>query len=293
LRAAARFLALAFVAVLSTAATIDIAAGQSPSFGLDLPLTSADGTAGAVIELASVPVPSELVGQTCNATFESENNGSIREGSDLILSSGASSLELVNVERSTPLVLTTSGPLTLATALAVSVRLGPEGEFSGGGAASTVICAEPPTTTTTTIPPPPPPPDVCQYTVSPVRLPPSGGVVTVAGTAPFGSVVRIFAGGIFQASVQASPTDGSFSVTFFLSRTSEIGVSVDDHPATGCGIDAVRQAAVPGGTAVGPGLPRTGGSSTRATLIVGLALVLVGGGLVLAVRRDDDQADAS
>jgi len=271
---------------------IDVAAGQSPSFGLDLPLTSADGAAGSVIELASVPVPSELVGQTCNATFESENNGSVREGSDLILSSGASSLELLNVERSTPLVLTTSGPLTLATALTVSVRLGPEGEFSGGGAASTVICAEPPTTTTT-IPPPPPPPDVCQYTVSPVRLPPSGGVVTVAGTAPFGSVVRIFAGGILQASVQASPTDGSFSVTFFLSRTSEIGVSVDDHPATGCGIDVARQATVPGGTGGGAGLPRTGGSHTWVTLIAGLALVLVGGGLVLVARREVGEGDAS
>jgi LPXTG-motif cell wall-anchored protein len=289
LRAAARILALAFIVVVSTAATIDVAAGQSPSFGLDLPLTSADGTAGSVIELASVPVPSELVGQTCDATFESENNGSVREGSDLILSSGASSLELVNVEHSTPLVLTTSGPLTLATALTVSVRLGPEGEFSGGGAASTVTCAEPPTTTTI----PAPPPDVCQYTVSPVRLPPTGGAVTVAGTAPFGSVVRIFAGGVFQVAVRASDVDGSFSVTFFLSRTSEIGVSVDDHPATGCGIDAVRQATVPGGTGVGPGLPRTGGSRTWVTLIVGLALVLAGAGLVLAARRGDHRSDAS
>jgi LPXTG-motif cell wall-anchored protein len=191
-------------------------------------------------------------------------------------------------------VLTTSGPLTLGTAVTVSVRLGAEGAFSGGGAASTVTCAEPATTTTTTTnppPPPPPPPDICQYTVSPVRLPPSGGDVTVAGTAPIGSVVRIFAGGIFLVSTPASDADGSFSVTFFLTRTSEIGVSVDDHPAVGCGIDVVGQATVPGGTSVGPALPRTGGSHTWAGLIVGLALVLVGGGLVLTGRREDGPED--
>ena len=257
------------------------AAGQSPSFGLDLPLTSTAGDAGTVIELASVPVPSEFVGQTCSATFESENNGSVREGSDLILASGASSLELEDVERTTPLVLTTSGPLTLGTTLTVSVRLGPEGEFSGGGAASTVMCAEPPTTTA-------PPPDVCQYTVSPVRLPPTGGVVTVAGTAPAGSVVRVFAGGVVQVVTQASDVDGSFSATFFLSRTSEIAVSVDDHPAAGCGIDVAGQATVPGGTGSRSGLPQTGGSLTWLGLVVGLAFVLVGGGLVLAVRRRED-----
>ena len=92
---AARCLALVFaVAVATTAvATFDVAAGQSGPFGIDVPLTSAQGAAGSVIELVSVPVPSELVGQTCPTTFESENNGSVRQGSDLILSSGASSLD--------------------------------------------------------------------------------------------------------------------------------------------------------------------------------------------------------
>ena len=86
MRAVVRFLALAFVVAVSTlTATIDVASGQSPSFGLDVPLTNAEGAAGTVVELASVPVPTELEGQTCTATFESENNGSVREGSDLIL----------------------------------------------------------------------------------------------------------------------------------------------------------------------------------------------------------------
>jgi LPXTG-motif cell wall-anchored protein len=119
--------------------------------------------------------------------------------------------------------------------------------------------------------------------------------VTVAGTAPRDAEVRVFVGGILQASTHSSATDGSFAATFFLSRTSEIGVSVDDHPTLGCGVDAVGQAAVPGGaqgaapggTGSNSGLPRTGGAAVGISAVIGLALALLGSGLVMAARRYD------
>jgi LPXTG-motif cell wall-anchored protein len=125
----------------------------------------------------------------------------------------------------------------------------------------------------------------CAFTVTPVTLPTGGGNVTVAGTAPGDAEVRIFANGIFQVSTHTDNITGQFSVTFFLSQTSEIAVSIDDYPATGCGVG-------PGQTTAGQGrgrgtLPRTGSDHVESTVLVALALVLVGAVLVVAVRRHE------
>jgi LPXTG-motif cell wall-anchored protein len=120
----------------------------------------------------------------------------------------------------------------------------------------------------------------CSYFVSPVTLPQGGGNVTVTGKGPGDAEVRIFANGVFQVSTHTDNVTGAFSVTFFLAQTSEITVSMDNYPATPCLIDAEAQALVRRGA-----LPRTGGSNIESTVLLGLALLLVGTVLVVAVRR--------
>jgi LPXTG-motif cell wall-anchored protein len=127
--------------------------------------------------------------------------------------------------------------------------------------------------------------DFCQFTVSPVTLPTGGGNVTVAGTAPADSEVRIFANGVFVTSTHTDAVTGAYSVTFHLNQTSEIGVSIDDYPATGCGVSPEQ--ANRNANAARGNLPRTGGSHIESNLLLGLALVLVGAVLVVAVRRYD------
>jgi hypothetical protein len=118
----------------------------------------------------------------------------------------------------------------------------------------------------------------CAYTVTPQRLPPGGGTVTVAGTAPGDAEVRIFANGIFKTSTRSDAVTGNWSVSFVLAQTSEITVAIDDYPATQCS---------GGGTGGTGSLPRTGGSHIERDLLLGLALVLVGAVLVGGVRRRD------
>jgi hypothetical protein len=70
------------------------------------------------------------VGKDCEVVLVTTNNESTREGSDLILQSGSSSLAS-NVEHDTA-PQTFVGRLTLGTTITVSVRFGPEGMYSGG-----------------------------------------------------------------------------------------------------------------------------------------------------------------
>src|SRR6476660_3483313 len=72
----------------------------------------------------------------------------------------------------------------------------------------------------------------CVFTVNPVTLPPGGGNVTVTGSAPGSSIIRVYAGGVFITAVDTDPIDGSFSVTFHLNQTAEVSITIDDYPAT-------------------------------------------------------------
>ena len=123
----------------------------------------------------------------------------------------------------------------------------------------------------------------CLYTVNPVTLPPGGGNVTVQGSAPGSSVIRVYAGGVLVAVVETDPIDGSFSVTFHLNQTAEVAITIDDYPATGCGLSP-EQANI---NANRGSLPRTGGAHIESTVLLGLALVLVGAVLVVGLRRGD------
>jgi hypothetical protein len=123
----------------------------------------------------------------------------------------------------------------------------------------------------------------CLYTVSPTTLPTGGGTVTVKGSAPGSSVIRVYADGIFITAVGTDPIDGSFEVSFHLDRTSEVAITIDDYPATGCTVDTANQGANQGRGS----LPRTGSDHVESTVLIALFLVAVGAVLVVAVRRHD------
>jgi hypothetical protein len=106
------------------------------------------GTPGTTLVLATQTVDSPLVGRSCQVTVDVHNNDSIREGTDLIVTSGGASLEADNTEAEAgdapPEVL---GNLTLGSTITGSVRFGPEGAASVG-ATIIVDCPDVPTTTT-------------------------------------------------------------------------------------------------------------------------------------------------
>ena len=111
--------------------------GASAAGGFTVPPSSiTDGNEGQVRLLWTQPVDPADVGKDCDVVLVSTNNESTREGSDLILQSGSSSMLASNVEHDTA-AHTFVDRLTLGTTITVSVRLGPEGEYSGGSTVET------------------------------------------------------------------------------------------------------------------------------------------------------------
>jgi hypothetical protein len=102
-------------------------------------------TTGSIHQLATQEVPSDLVGATCDVTMSATNNDSIRPDSDLILTSGTSELVLSDIEGA-PGTRTTTGTIVAGSDLVLSVRLGPDPEFSAGGTAELSCTAVAPVT---------------------------------------------------------------------------------------------------------------------------------------------------
>lgn len=101
-------------------------------------------------------VPASLNGGTCTVQVIGANNDSVHPNSNIIVTS-ENSVTIPDVERSPGAqTIPADGPLTLASAVTVSVELGPDGIFSGGTLVVAFDCTEPPpppTTTPTTAPP--------------------------------------------------------------------------------------------------------------------------------------------
>lgn len=90
------------------------------------------GDEGDVIEVASVSVPEELVGDTCAATLVDENNESTHPNNDLIFTSGSWTATVPDVESEADSSTEIDGEITLGETIVVEVRLGSDGVFSGG-----------------------------------------------------------------------------------------------------------------------------------------------------------------
>ena len=135
--------------------------GTSVADAFTVPVSVVNGAEGEVHLLWTEPVAANDVGKECEIVLTRNNNESTREGSDLILESGTTSMVAENVEHDTaPEAFV--GHLTLGTTITVSVRLGPEGEYSGGADVVETTCpvTQVQVETTTRAAPPPPPPVV-------------------------------------------------------------------------------------------------------------------------------------
>ncbi|MFA5884663.1 MAG: LPXTG cell wall anchor domain-containing protein [Acidimicrobiia bacterium] len=131
----------------------------------------------------------------------------------------------------------------------------------------------------------------CTYTVGPTALPPGGGPVTVSGTAPGSTTVRIFVDGALVATVPSAPVTGAFSATVVITGAVEVAVALDDYPSTPCiGVGGAEVVAGGGGAnATGVNatgrLARTGSSGTKPVVLAGVAALSLGLVLVVAARR--------
>lgn len=110
---------------------------------LEIPLdTVVQGAPGSEHLLATVPVAPADVGRECTVVAEGTNNESVHPNTDLLVRSGGDEVVAFDVERAPNVITEASGTLVLGPDLSVTVRLGPDGVFSGG-LVVTVEC-EPP-----------------------------------------------------------------------------------------------------------------------------------------------------
>ena len=152
-----RFLGVTAFAVACAGVVVSAPVGAQAPSGLDIPLeTVVRGDAGSEHLL----IPAEHQGKECIATVGGANNESVHPDTNLIVRSGESTVELLDIDREPGAITEGTGPLTLGTEVTVSVVLGEDGVFSGGTVLS-IECPMPeePTTTTTTTPPTSAPPE--------------------------------------------------------------------------------------------------------------------------------------
>ena len=112
---------------------------------------------GSVHLVNTTDVPAALVGGTCTVEATGANNESVHPNSDILIASGESATVIADVEREAGASnIPGDSALTLGDSVTVSVRLGPDGLFSGGTLVVDFTCTPPPppsTTTPTTAPP--------------------------------------------------------------------------------------------------------------------------------------------
>lgn len=123
-------------------------AAADDTFVVRVPLDrTASGAPGTTVLLDQVSVEPGLVGRLCDASYEGDNNGSVHPDTDLIITSGSTTVVLDDVEASPGRITNSVGALTLGPTVQVSVRLGADG-FASLGALLTIACPTPATTTT-------------------------------------------------------------------------------------------------------------------------------------------------
>ncbi|MEZ5379304.1 MAG: hypothetical protein R2733_22585 [Acidimicrobiales bacterium] len=135
---------------------------------------------GSMIELGRVPVDTERAGPLCTWQASVTNQNSAHPGNDIVITSGESELVLADVEATEGKVTTNTGSAYLVDEVVVTLRMGPDGVFSGG---LDLTIRYDQCTTTTTAPPTTAPP---APTTTEGDLEPLGPTVTTAppDTAP-------------------------------------------------------------------------------------------------------------
>ncbi len=148
-----------------------------------------------ILRVASVDVDPEMLGWLCIGTAQTQNNASEHRDNDFILTSGSSSIEILDWEAVAGEITNTLGTLVLGESITVDLRLGPA-RVSSGGVRIVLTCSPPPppeTTTTTTATTTTTPPETTTTTQAPTTTqppatttttepPPEGGVSAGGGS---------------------------------------------------------------------------------------------------------------
>lgn len=166
----------------------------------------AQGSEGDVVSIASVAVPEDVVGATCQITGSTVNQISVHEGNDLLIITGGQTFVVPNFEDAGFIVHEAGTTAAVGSTIELQVRFGPDGVSSGGFRVSidcevattttepaTTTTVDAPTTTTeeppagpttaTTAAPTPPSSDVEANPPSTTEEPPAGPTTVTPTTA--------------------------------------------------------------------------------------------------------------
>jgi hypothetical protein len=141
IRSTTRGVAILFI-VWSVMMAIGAAVAQEEDVVV-IPITVVRGDPGSIHLIdppGVVPVAADRVGLTCLVAAEAANQGSVHPNTDLIVTSGGSSVVIPDVEREAGGLIFGEGFLTLGETAMIEVRLGADGVFSGGFAVG--LCRE-------------------------------------------------------------------------------------------------------------------------------------------------------
>lgn len=159
---------------------------------------------GNEVLVASETVPAGLVGQTCDVQAVAVNQASVHPDNDLIIRTGTSEVDILDVERGTDIVTPATGQVTFGPVVDVYVRMGPSTVFSAGMDVH-FFCTPPPTT---------PPPTTAPPTTQPTS---STTASTVPGTPnPTTTAGRTSSGGTSSLPVTGDDSSRTVMVSLIL-----------------------------------------------------------------------------
>lgn len=119
---------------------------------LTVPVTGVHyGAEGTSVRVASVDVPAELVGQSCEIFGSTVNQQSVHPGNDLLIVNGDESFTIPNFEDEGDVLHDAGEVETVAATIQLFVVFGPDGASSGGFRVTLRNCGEDVTDTTTPV----------------------------------------------------------------------------------------------------------------------------------------------
>lgn len=219
----------------------------------------ARGDEGDVISIATVPVPTDLVGATCQITGSTVNQISVHEGNDLLIISGGQTFTVPNFEDAGFIVHEAGETASLGSTVELQIRFGPDGVSSGGFRVS--VDCQPDIAPTTA-----PPLTTTSATAAPTTAPPTTELPPAGPTAP--------------STTEAPTTTTPPSTDVAAEPPASPAPTTALPPTTAPPTTAPTTELPPAGPSASDDgqLPVTGSSSS---LLVGLGSLLVGIGLLI------------
>ncbi len=128
----ARAATILFIVWSVTMAIGSAAAAEIITIPIDTVVYGKEGAVKVIDPPGAVSVPADKVGNQCSVHAIAKNNGSVHPNTDLIVTSGGSSVTVFDVERDGGGRTNGDGLLTLGETVKIEVRFGADGVFSGG-----------------------------------------------------------------------------------------------------------------------------------------------------------------